>query len=231
MPSGDQLISCSRDKTIRVWETATGYCVKTLTGHAEWVRDVAVSPCGALIASCSQDQSVRLWNWESGACTQILDGHEHVVESVAFSNASADATIVACAAAAAKAAGVPPLPGTADAESADGLGGGYVVSASRDKTVRVWSVATGECVSTLRGHDNWVLRALFHPGGQFIVSASEDRSLRVWDMTQSGRCRTTLENAHGHFVSSLAIHRGGALFASGGVDKLVKVWRGRKLRT
>ena len=101
LPSGDQLVSCSRDKTIRVWQTETGHCLKTLSGHAEWVRHVAVSPDGELIASCGQDQSVRIWNWSSGVCTSVLDGHEHVVECVAWSSARADTTIVAAARAAA----------------------------------------------------------------------------------------------------------------------------------
>ena len=37
-------MSCSRDKTIKMWEVATGYCVKTYTGHRDWVRMVRVLP-------------------------------------------------------------------------------------------------------------------------------------------------------------------------------------------
>jgi len=62
MPQGDFVVSASRDKTIKIWEVATGYCVKTLTGHREWVRMARVSPCGELIASCSNDQTVRVWH-------------------------------------------------------------------------------------------------------------------------------------------------------------------------
>merc|ERR1719270_2394269 len=61
LPSGDYIVSCSRDKTIKMWEVATGYCVKTYTGHREWVRMVRVIPDGSLFASCSNDQTVRIW--------------------------------------------------------------------------------------------------------------------------------------------------------------------------
>lgn len=37
MPAGDFVISSSRDKTIKMWEVSTGYCVKTYTGHRDWV--------------------------------------------------------------------------------------------------------------------------------------------------------------------------------------------------
>lgn len=38
MPAGDFVISSSRDRTIKMWEVATGYCVKTYTGHNDWVN-------------------------------------------------------------------------------------------------------------------------------------------------------------------------------------------------
>ena len=53
--------------------------------------------------------------------------------------------------------------------------GTNIVSASGDKTVRVWSVATGECVQTLEGHSSWVTSAQFSPDGTNIVSASDDQ--------------------------------------------------------
>ncbi|KAJ2855193.1 Lissencephaly-1 [Coemansia erecta] len=56
----DKIVSASRDKTIRIWELATGYCVRTLTGHSEWVRCVDVSADARLLCSASNDQSVRL---------------------------------------------------------------------------------------------------------------------------------------------------------------------------
>ncbi len=56
MPSGDFLVSSSRDKTIKMWEVNTGYCVKTFRGHRDWVRMVKVNHDGSLLATCSNDQ-------------------------------------------------------------------------------------------------------------------------------------------------------------------------------
>lgn len=39
-PSGDHVVSSSRDRTIKIWEVSTGYCIRTLTGHGDWVRQV-----------------------------------------------------------------------------------------------------------------------------------------------------------------------------------------------
>ena len=71
-PSGDHIISSSRDKTIKIWEVSTTwvncrvsvsqrkdsssrFCVKSLVGHREWVRMVRVYQDGSLVASCSVD--------------------------------------------------------------------------------------------------------------------------------------------------------------------------------
>ena len=59
--------------------------------------------------------------------------------------------------------------------------GARIVSASGDRTVRVWNAATGECELTLKGHGDRVCSASFSPDGAKIVSASDDRTVRVWN--------------------------------------------------
>jgi WD40 repeat protein len=59
--------------------------------------------------------------------------------------------------------------------------GRRIVSASRDKTVRIWDAATGECIRTLEGHTEGVYSASFSPDGHRIVSASWDNTVRIWD--------------------------------------------------
>jgi hypothetical protein len=58
--------------------------------------------------------------------------------------------------------------------------GAKIVSASYDKTVRVWNAATGACELTLEEHSDKVCSACFSPDGARIVSASFDRTVRVW---------------------------------------------------
>src|SRR2546421_273917 len=84
-PDGKLLASASNDRTIRLWNTATGAASQTLEGHSNHVNAIAFSPDGKVLASASNDKTVRLWAAGIGTVCQILKGHFDWVNAVAFS--------------------------------------------------------------------------------------------------------------------------------------------------
>jgi platelet-activating factor acetylhydrolase IB subunit alpha len=166
------IVSASRDKSVKVWEVATGFCVQTLLGHDEWVRAIVVSPDGRAVFSGSSDHSVRAWSLDvAGARSAAAGdwrGHDHVVECVAIN--AVELPKVACDGGARVWAKVAP--------------GGVVASGSRDNSIRLWNTATGNCEAVLEGHENWVRGLVFHANGKFLLSCSDDKSVRVWDLSR-----------------------------------------------
>ncbi|MEL6931340.1 MAG: hypothetical protein AAFO95_22360, partial [Cyanobacteria bacterium J06600_6] len=66
-------------------------------------------------------------------------------------------------------------------------------SGSCDRTVKLWSVTTGECLQTFSGHTSWVWSVAFSPDGQTIASGSQDESIKLWNIA-TDRCAQTFRN-------------------------------------
>jgi len=191
MPGDDRIMSASRDRTIKLWELSSGYCTRTITGHAEWVRSAIPSDDGLIFVTCSNDQTSRIWDTSSGETKMELRGHEHVVECAVFAPVAAYGAIR-------ELSGIQMAAKDERARAPNQ----FVATGSRDKTIRLWDATSGQCLRTLHGHDNWIRALVFHPNGKFLLSASDDKSVKVWDLA-TGRCTRTLD-AHSHFVTNIA---------------------------
>ena len=95
--------------------------------------------------------------------------------------------------------------------------GRFAVSASDDKTLRLWELASGRCLRTLVGHTRPVRAVAVTADGRFAVSGSLDTTLRLWELA-SGRCLSTLVG-HTGWVGAVAVTADGLC--------LVKTWSSR----
>lgn len=80
---GGHLISCSWDRTLRLWDIRNGICRRTFVGHTNDVMGVAFSYDNRQIVSCARDRTIRLWN--TLAVQKFMfeeDGHSGCVSAV-----------------------------------------------------------------------------------------------------------------------------------------------------
>lgn len=73
------IVSCGRDRRIRLWDIRTNDCVKTMDGHESTVFSLALLPDHQRIATGSADKTIRLWDIGRGESTTVLHGHAGAV--------------------------------------------------------------------------------------------------------------------------------------------------------
>ena len=99
-----------------------------------------------------------------------------------------------------------------------------VVTGSRDKTIRIWDVESGNTVGEpLTGHTDCVNSVAYSPDGCHIISGSSDRTIRIWDAETGAAVGNTL-NGHTEWVNSVAYSPDGCHIISGSFDQTIRIW-------
>ncbi|MFI4995288.1 MAG: WD40 repeat domain-containing protein [Hyphomicrobiales bacterium] len=98
------------------------------------------------------------------------------------------------------------------------------MTASRDKTARVFDAGSGRETAVLRGHEGIVQAAGFSPDGTRIVTASSDKTARIFDAS-TGREISALRG-HEDKVNFAAFGPDGASIVTASADRTARIWGG-----
>lgn len=192
LPTGsDKLYSGSKDGTVRLWDCQTGQCAGVLPVGGEVGCMISEGPW----LFVGIPDAVKVWNMQTQA-EMNLTGPTGQVYALAIGNellfaATQDGRILAwrfstvtnCFEPAAS------LTGHQLAVVSLIVGGMRLYSGSMDKTIRVWDLATLQCIQTLSDHTNVVMSLLCWD--QFLLSCSLDQTIKVWAATESGNLEVT----------------------------------------
>ena len=96
------------------------------------------------------------------------------------------------------------------------------ISGSIDRTCKVWDVASGQCVHTLRGHNDEILDVCYNSTGSKLSTASADGTSRIFN-TMTGACQAILIGHEGE-ISKVCFNPQGTRVLTASSDKTARIW-------
>jgi len=108
--------------------------------------------------------------------------------------------------------------------------GQLIATASRDKTVKLWS-SDGKLLHTLTGHQDWVQNVAFSPDGQILASCGNDGLVKIWQ--GNGRLLATARGSRSKILYDVTFSSDGRQIAAASEDGTVRLWQrdGHPVRT
>ncbi|KAM0246869.1 hypothetical protein ACHAQJ_010072 [Trichoderma viride] len=216
------------DGSMRMWCVQDGEYEGELVSH-DWVRSAMFSPNSALIATCAVDQTANIWSTDTGECVYELLDCSAWLESVAF---SLDSALVASASINGLIVHIWDIKEHREILTLHGHTGmirsmefshdsTLILTASEDKTARIWSIESGVCSQELQGHTGEFTFACFSRDSALVATASSDK-LQIWDV-QSGSCIRAYESRIAE-PKLVAFSPDSTLVGASYSDNIVKLW-------
>jgi hypothetical protein len=236
-PDGRAILSASRDKTLKLWDVATGDLLRTFVGHTSDVTAVAFAPDGRTALSASGE--VKLWDVATGEVLWTVP-HSSAIEIIFMPDGatalSADWEMNIKRWNTTKGEVLQTVTGREDGVSdirfapdrRTALSGGTL----GNNTCKLWDVVTGTVLRTLTGHTSRVFAVAYALNGRAALSGSVDCTLMLWDLATGTQLRTLV--GHSSSVTAVACASDGQTALSAGLDDTLKLWdvaTGQLLRT
>ncbi|WBW72431.1 Prp19 complex WD repeat protein Prp5 [Schizosaccharomyces osmophilus] len=216
-PGNEWFCTGAGDRTIKIWDLASGTLKLTLTGHIAGVRGLAVSPRHPYLFSCGEDKMVKCWDLETNKVIRHYHGHLSGVYALSL-HPTLDVLITAGRDAVARVwdmrtrqnvhvlAGHKSTVSSLACQEYDP----QVVTGSMDSTVRLWDLAAGKTMTTLTHHKKTVRALALHPQEFTFASGSSD-NIKHWKFPEGA----FMGNFEGHnaIVNSLSINPDNTMFS------------------
>ena len=184
------LLSCSMDRTIRLWHIGLWQCLVAYRGHEGPVWDVKWGPFGHYFVTGGHDRTARLWSQENIGGLRIFAGHDQDVDVVAFHpnntyifTGSCDKTVRMWQVT----NGVAVRLFTGHTGNVTALccskNGKLLASGDDQGTIILWDLAPGKLLKRMRGHGKGGIWSLdWSAESTVVISGGMDGTVRIWDV-------------------------------------------------
>jgi WD40 repeat protein len=154
-PDGQRLVTASVDRSIKVWDAATGKLQRSFSHHTDIVHCLSFRPRTVVggepvpfyCASGSDDKTVRVWQPEIGRMVRIVRGHEGPIFAVAYSR-----------------------------------DGARLFSAGKEGVIRIIDADSDEILHHWAAHEDWIYALALSPDGRSLASGNWTGGVKFWNV-------------------------------------------------
>ncbi|XP_040187925.1 pleiotropic regulator 1 [Rana temporaria] len=226
-PGNQWFVTGSADRTIKIWDLASGKLKLSLTGHISTVRGVIVSNRSPYLFSCGEDKQVKCWDLEYNKVIRHYHGHLSAVYGLDL-HPTIDVLVTCSRDSTARIwdirtkAGVHTLVGHTNAVATVRCQAAepQIITGSHDTTIRLWDMVAGKTRVTLTNHKKSVRAVVLHPRQYTFASGSPD-NIKQWKFPDGN----FIQNLSGHnaIINTLAVNSDGVL-VSGADNGTMHLW-------
>ncbi|ODQ63296.1 putative mRNA splicing protein [Nadsonia fulvescens var. elongata DSM 6958] len=219
-PDNQWFATGSTDRTIKIWDLASGTLKLSLTGHIMGIRGLAVSPRHPYLFSGGEDKLVKCWDLEQNKVIRSYHGHLSAINAVAV-HPTLDLLVTAGRDAAVRVWDIrtktPVFTLTGHKSTIFDLkcqeADPQIISSSEDATIRLWDLAAGKTQTVLTHHKKSVRALAVHPNEFTFASASPD-NIKKWRCPNGDFINNFYPN-HNAIINTLAVNADGVMFSGG----------------
>jgi len=226
-PDGKTLATGSVDRRIKLWDVTSGKHLRTILGHGGWVTALHFSPDGQHLLSGDADGLIKVWDLATKEIPEWPEGKPKSISATAFTAAN---TLIALGREGndhlklwdlsngktlRDFGNVPPIDRAAFSKDS------ALVALAVESQIRIYSVTTGNSISSRETSGKGVYSVDFSPDGMKVLTADRNGDIIVSDVT-SGAIQAKMNSGNGYYRALFSPD--GKQIASADRDGIIRIW-------